>query len=490
MRSKFFCRYSGGVLRTFLSVVFLTLPSWIMSSSLFAEREEVPAGSLENVDETVGTVCSAAGAEMGTALTLRNGKSATGYVYFELDQPAATDMQVSFSVDARALDAYNRENGTSYTLYEGVTLENGGTVVVPAGQRKSDYVAVHVPAGGNGDAVAIIATIGEGEASVAHGPFVYRVASLTVPQYEKNIKNLCYIEVNNDNPLNAGEYTLSDGTPFFDIVSVFAANINLNAEGEPYIHCNEQVTFVLQHADEIIRPLQKKGIKVHLSILGNHDDAGMRSLSPEGAKAFAKELKMYADIYGFDGFDFDDEYSSYAENNYKGSAQSGPGVVASAAECTSANYMRLMEACREVLPKGESTFGIYWYTDDDQPSGPHLEELIDYAVYGAYGAFGEYRQQAISNAIEAPYAITLSGLDNKGKIIPVSVNETYLDKVKDGKYGYFAFYDLKADRMYVREFNQVAKVLWKGLSVEWTGNVYERTSMVPVKFSAASAKGK
>lgn len=445
--------------------------------------------SCMNTKDTLGSVRSAAGAKIGTTLTIRNGKAAIGYVYFELDTVANMDTRVTFAIAPEALEAYNKVNGTNYTAYEGVSLSNGGVATVPAGQLRSDYVAVSVPAGGNGNAVAITAVADQGgSVSSKNEAFIYQVAVLDAPVYDKAIKNLCYIEVNNDNPLNAGEYTLSDGKPFFDIVSVFAANINLNAEGMPYIHCNDQVTFVLEHADEIIRPLQEKGIKVHLSILGNHDDAGMRSLSAEGAEAFAKELKMYADIYGFDGFDFDDEYSSYAENNFKGSAQSGRGVVASLAECTSANYTKLMEACRKLLPKGESTFGIYWYIDDDQPVGENLEELIDYAVYGAYGAFDEYRQQDISNAIEAPYAITLSGLDATGEMKAVSVNEKYLNKVKKEGFGYFAFYDLKANRVYTKEFNQVAEILWNGLTVNWTGNVYSRTELTPVKQAALSEK--
>lgn len=208
--------------------------------------------------------------------------------------------------------------------------------------------------------------------------------------------------------MNAGEYTLSNGEPFFDIVSIFAANINLDSDGKPYIYCNEQVTYVLHNADKIIRPLQEKGIKVHLSILGNHDDAGMRSLSEEGAKAFAKELKYYVDIYGLDGIDFDDEYSSYAEGSFKGSAQSGTGVVASTAECTPQNYTNLLKACREELPKENGTaFGIYWYTYSDHPLGTEVESLIDYTVFGSYGSFMEYTGQDIDNTIEAPYAITL-----------------------------------------------------------------------------------
>ena len=439
----------------------------------------------ENVGEAFGAVRSAAGARMGTTLTVRNGEAATGYVYFELSKTSDTDTQVTFTVNNDSLQSYNKKNGTSYTAYNGVTLENGGTVTIPAGQRKSDYVAVNIPAGGNGDAVAITATANDGvTVSQNNTMYVYQVAEVTIPQHNKAIKNLCYIEVNNENPLNAGEYTLSGGEPFFDIVSIFAANMNLSADGKPYIYCNDQVTFVLQHADEIIRPLQEKGIKVHLSILGNHDDAGMRSLSEEGAKAFAQELKMYADIYGFDGFDFDDEYSSYAEGSFKGSAQSGSGVVASVDECTGANYTRMLEVCREVLPKSECAFGIYWYRSDDHPVGDNLEDLIDYTVYGTYGAFRDYYSQDINNEMEAPYAITLVGEDS-GDPIMVPVNEGYLNTVKEN-YGYFAFYNLKSNRFYTPTFDEVAKVLYNGQTVDWTGNVYARTEMTPVQFSTPS----
>lgn len=72
---------------------------------------------------------------------------------------------------------------------------------------------------------------------------------------------------------------------------------------------------MLRNADKFIRPLQAKGIKVVMTILGNHDEAGMGNLSEAAAKDFAKELKAYLDIYGLDGIDFDDEYTSYNNSN-------------------------------------------------------------------------------------------------------------------------------------------------------------------------------
>lgn len=440
----------------------------------------------ENVDGKFGAVRSAAGAKMGATLTTKNGEAATGHVYFELSKVAEQDTKVTFKIDADALTAYNAANGTNYTAYEGVTLSNNGEVTIPAGKRISDYIDVNIPAGKSGNAVAITATADNGVAiSSNNSTYIYQVESVTYPQHNKAIKNLCYIEVNNENPLNAGEYTLSNGEPFFDIVSIFAANINLDSNGKPYIYCNEQVTYVLHNADKIIRPLQEKGIKVHLSILGNHDDAGMRSLSEEGAKAFAKELKYYVDIYGLDGIDFDDEYSSYAEGTFKGSAQSGTGVVASTAECTPQNYTNLLKACREELPKDEGTaFGIYWYTYSDHPLGTEVESLIDYTVFGSYGSFREYYGQDIDNTIEAPYAISLNA-DSNGNPIIVPVSESYLRQVKENGYGYMAFYNLKSSKLYTSTFNQVASILWDD-KVEWTGNTYARTETSPVQYSKPS----
>ena len=436
------------------------------------------------LDGTFGSVRSAAGAKMGTTLTLKNNKNATGHVYFELSKASEQDTKVTFKIDNDALSAYNAANGTSYTMYPGVTLENDGKVTIAAGKRKSDLLAVTVPAGQTGSnyAVAITATADNG-ATIAsnNASYVYLIKDLQLPNYApREIKNIVYIEVNNENPLNAGEYTLGeDKAPFFDIVSIFAANINLDKDGSPYISLNDQTAFVLQNADKIIRPLQEKGIKVHLSILGNHDDAGMRSLSDAGAKAFAKELKAYADIYGLDGFDFDDEYSAYDKGTYKGSS---PAVVGTTGDCTQERYANLMYECRQLMPKESNiAFGIYWYRSTDYPKGDingvAITELVDYAVYGQYGGFRILSGYPAN--MQAPYAITLAGAStSNGNPIGIKSNSNYLNKVKDEGYGMFAFYNLNINRYATRVFNEMSNVLY-GKEVSWSGSYYERTEFVP-----------
>lgn len=474
--------------------------SLLLFGTVFAACEDdltISTGNdkiLETVDGTYGSVRSAAGAKQLTTIAIKDNKAGTGHLFFELSKKAETDVQVTFKIDADALAAYNAANGTSYQMYptDKLSLENGGVVTIATGSKRSESLELAINPGGTVGAtyaVAISATAGNGvEVSSNTQSYIYLVENLGVtpdPAAKGDIKNLVYVEVNNENPLNAGEYTV-DGVPFFDIVSIFAANINLDSDGRPYIFCNDQVSFVLANADKIIRPLQQKGIKVHLSILGNHDDAGMRSLNEKGAKAFAKELKAYIDIYGLDGVDFDDEYSSYAEKvngvvgaKYKGTAGS---VVPSLAECTPENYKKLLEECRRIMPKEDGVaFGIYWYTTDDHPMGNGLENLIDYSVYGTYGAFTDYSGQDIPKEIQAPYAITLMS-DNDGSMNKISVSDTYLDNVVNGGYKYFAFYNLGSSRMYEAYFDRVAAKLWNK-DVSWTGNYYTRTELSPKKGS-------
>src|SRR5947209_2077561 len=72
-----------------------------------------------------------------------------------------------------------------------------------------------------------------------------------------------YIEVNSNNVLNAGCYTLlNSGQQLFDIAMIFAANINYDVTHHHAVeYNNDNVTKVLQNRNTYIKPLQDKGIK-------------------------------------------------------------------------------------------------------------------------------------------------------------------------------------------------------------------------------------
>ncbi|MFJ2264510.1 endo-beta-N-acetylglucosaminidase H [Streptomyces sp. NPDC087844] len=129
--------------------------------------------------------------------------------------------------------------------------------------------------------------------------------------------SVAYVEVNNNSMLNVGKYTLANSRDnVFDVAVIFAANINYNTGTKTaQLYFNENVQRVLDNAATQIRPLQQKGIKVVLSVLGNHQGAGFANFpSQQTASAFAKQLSDTVTRYGLDGIDFDDEYAEYGNN--------------------------------------------------------------------------------------------------------------------------------------------------------------------------------
>lgn len=436
--------------------------------------------SFGNIEGNFGYVKSAAGAKALTAIAINGDKHGTGHLYFELNKATNKDITVTFKVDESALNTYNQVNGTNYPMYptDKLSLENEGITTIPAGKRKSSSVELDIQPGGTIGttyAVAVSATASDGiETSSNNESYIYLVTpQATLPNTEKGrVKTICYIEVNNENILNAGEYTMENSKkPFFDIVNVFAANIRLNEEGKPYVHCNPQVTFVLENADKLIRPLQQKGIKVHLTILGDHTPAGMRSLGDEAAKDFAKELKSYVDIYGFDGISFDDEWSNYEQ------VGGHPGLVVPSQE----QYSRLIYECRQIMP--DKQIGVYWCNQENgEPSinyplgeieGKDVNDLLDYTVFGNYNLWNELSH--IDKTKQCPYAINVT----EDNFYP---NSVYLSKIKN-EWGYFAIYNLKASKVYSSKFNEIGQTLYND-NIIWTEQVYGRTDFTPSRSSA------
>ena len=436
--------------------------------------------SFGNIEGNFGYVKSAAGAKALTAIAINGDKHGTGHLYFELNKATNKDITVTFKVDESALNTYNQVNGTNYPMYptDKLSLENEGITTIPAGKRKSSSVELDIQPGGTIGtryAVAVSATASDGiETSSNNESYIYLVTpQATLPNTEKGrVKTICYIEVNNENILNAGEYTMENSKkPFLDIVNVFAANIRLNEEGKPYVHCNPQVTFVLENADKLIRPLQQKGIKVHLTILGDHTPAGMRSLGDEAAKDFAKELKSYVDIYGFDGISFDDEWSNYEQ------VGGHPGLVVPSQE----QYSRLIYECRQIMP--DKQIGVYWCKQENgEPSinyplgeieGKDVNDLLDYTVFGNYNLWNELSH--IDKTKQCPYAINVT----EDNFYP---NSVYLSKIKN-EWGYFAIYNLKASKVYSSKFNEIGQTLYND-NIIWTEQVYGRTDFTPSRSSA------
>ena len=234
---------------------------------------------------------------------------------------AASDVEVKLFYDEGYLREYNyinKEQGEA-VLYpkEKVTIPADGKMVLKAGQTESEEVEVKLDATGlSMGSPYLLPLYLKAVENAAVKQAECRVNVLVRKQNPKQIKNVVYFEVNDCNPLNALEYELADGTPFFDAVILFAANINFNrAEDVVYLANNPNVQALLDDSEIYLQPLRKKGIKVYLGLLGNHDAAGLCQLSDWGAQQWAQEVAEACKTYKLDGVNLDDEYSSSPDLN-------------------------------------------------------------------------------------------------------------------------------------------------------------------------------
>ncbi len=240
-----------------------------------------------------------------------------------------------------------------------------------------------------------------------------------------NPTGICYVEVNNNNILNAGSYKLqTSGKYLFNVVNIFAANINYDTgRGRPYLYCNNNVTKVLTNADTYIKPLQAKGMKVVLTILGNHQGAGICNFpTRESARDFAQQLAHTVNTYGLDGIDFDDEYSDYGQN--------GTG------QPNASSFVMLVQELKALLPDKMITFYYYGPAASRLSwNGLRVGDYVNYSWNANYGTFSAPNVPPLTNAQISPAAVWLGNTSN-------STTTSLATQTKNGGYGVFMWYDL------------------------------------------------
>lgn len=237
-------------------------------------------------------------------------------------------------------------------------------------------------------------------------------------------KGVCYVEVNNNDILNVGNYTLSTGEQLFDIGIIFAANINYNTTTQKAeLFFNPQVTAVLNNAATKIQPLQAKGIKVMLSILGNHQGAGISNFpSQQAAQDFAQLLANAVTTYGLDGIDFDDEYADYGTNN--------------TGQPNSSSFVYLVTALRQLMPnKLISFYFIGPAASNLSYNGVTVGSKIDYSWQAYYGSYGAPNVPGLAKSNLGPAAIDIQSTDAS------TAASLATQTVSDG-YGIYLYYNL------------------------------------------------
>jgi hypothetical protein len=225
---------------------------------------------------------------------------------------------------------------------------------------------------------------------------------------------VAYIEVNDHSMLNAGKYTLANGgAQVIDVAVIFAANINYDGSNA-YLYFNENVQNVLDNVATQVRPLQQKGIKVLLSILGNHQGAGFANFPTRAAAdAFAQQLADAVNRYGLDGIDFDDEYAEYGNN--------GTG------QPNDFSFVYLVQALRAKLPdKLITLYDIGPASDRLTYNGQSIANTFDYAWNPYYGTWSiPSGPSSKSRLSPAAVSYTATGSATAAKLAQRTVNAGY-----------------------------------------------------------------
>ena len=313
----------------------------------------------------------------------------TTSVLVSLPRPARKGVDVKLEYDADFLEAYNREHETDFKLLprEQFSLQGDGSLVVAPDQTRSFPLELSIlPFQDTEEATYLLplklSTDTEGVSVSRDNHLVYLVKNRAgipaVVRKEGEKKVITWIETNNTHPLNFLLYETEDGRLLVDYLVLFAFNINYNKEkGELYIGCNQQNQFILDNYDQVIKPLRDRGMKVAISILGNHDESGLAQLSDAGCRDFAARVAALVRQYGFDGVNFDDEYSNAPD-------LSNPLF----APRSSARGNRLYFETKRLLPDKDMISYQYGYATGNAPvDGVDPSEYMD-LFNGDYGVRG------------------------------------------------------------------------------------------------------
>lgn len=132
------------------------------------------------------------------------------------------------------------------------------------------------------------------------------------------VETICYVNAEEDNPLNAKDYILAGNannpdTQFFNYVVLGYSYMNKDNRGYTHMVMTPALQSMLNNSITYIKPLRLKGIQVLIEVRsGNFRDdedgigTGFGTMDVAAIDEFIKELKMIINKYGIDGFDFND----------------------------------------------------------------------------------------------------------------------------------------------------------------------------------------
>ena len=270
----------------------------------------------------------------------------------------------------------------------------------------------------------------------------------------KTPKFTVYIETNDINPLNAGEYYFCNSSPREEVVDhviLFASNIRGNATSA-WLHHNQNHTHILNNVSTLVQPLQNKGIKVLLGLLGDHTGVGFANLNSDMIDSFAQQVATCVNTKGLDGVLLDDEYARYD--------LAPAGLPTPSSSILSSLILKL----RELLPTKKIM--VFWYGNYMPGISPAAINAIDY-FHPDYGC--HYPTSGIPASKWSKLTIRET---NQGGTTPDYETIDDCSSSYSG-YGEVMLFNLRPTSTTATIMNWFSNNLWEK-TVCWTGTVHPK----------------
>jgi hypothetical protein len=372
----------------------ITLGVILVSSLFTACNDDIEVGKMNEQNYVIGNtslvyISDDKGKSLFSNVEFRDKDSIA--LYLNAPQKPSVAASVSVQYDKSVLDRYNTTSDVAYDAFpeDRVTFNDEGIITLNAGESKSSGMKISFitdnslsPDKSHVIPLRIKVVSGNMELTQRDETKLVFVKDLTgIPDCNKasGVKVFSCMEVNDTNPLNNLSFTLkSTGQPLVDALIIFSANINYDEKtGRVYVFNNENVQALLDNREHYLKPLQDRGMKIILGLLGNHDRSGVANLSDETAKAFAKEIKAMCDAYQLDGIFLDDEYSAYQ-------LPAPPGFVTP----SNAAAARLCYEVKKIQPERWVVVYVYGRTYSlPSVDGVQPGEFVDYALHDYGNSF-------------------------------------------------------------------------------------------------------